>query len=307
MMKNSEKTADFIEELQRSENIIDLLRNRGLHLTKFAGKLTGDAETVGILLVGSVAEGYATDASDIDFLILSYSNRDEVDFSTSLSIESGNSLETLTYLDGVEINTEVVLWDDHVTIAESLAKLSADVALNRHISKMPMIDNYTLRFLHRLRTGIVVYGEDVIEQFRTDFHIDSLPLYISIKKFVLARESLEDAKSADPEVFGLIEFICRDVIEHCCLSLAAANGFTSQSRRFVLNWIADLTEAEQEFPLFVRLRERLIGIVPLPPAEKSALVDEIEGLVQATMSVLQMDHTRRRLLDQIFADISYAQ
>jgi predicted nucleotidyltransferase len=305
-MKDSEKTLAFIKELQSSDNILGLLQKRGLNLTRFATKLTGDADSVGILLVGSVAEGYATDASDIDFLVLSHSDRDEIDFSTSLQIESGNSLETLTYLDGVEVNTEVVLWDDHAALAESLDKLSADVAQNRHITKMPMIDNYALRFLHRLRTGTLVHGDDVVEQFRTNFHVDSLPLYISIKKFVLARESLEDAQSADHEIFGLIEFICRDVIEHCCLSLAGAHGFTSQSRRFVLNWIANLPDTNPDFQLLTQLREKLVSITQLQPADKAPLVAEIEGLVQSTKSALQKDHTTRRLLDQIFADISYA-
>ncbi|MCP1845980.1 putative nucleotidyltransferase [Bradyrhizobium sp. USDA 4524] len=306
-MKDTARTESFINELRHSDNLLELFQKKGFSLEKFSRQLTGSIDDVGILLVGSVAEGYATTSSDIDLLVLSYVSRDEVDLSDNLRIESGKSLETLVYLDGVEINVEVVLREDYDHVAKSLDKIAADAALGRGMTKMPMIDNYSLRFLHRLRTGIVVEGEAVIDEFRNDFRVQSLPLYLAIKRIILARESLEDAKSSDPAVYGLVEFICRDIIEHACLALAAARGFTSQSRRFVLNWINQRSGEEQQLALLHALRRQLVETRALEPAAKSELVRRTEGLYVEVLKVLQEDYTMRRILDQTFANISYAE
>ncbi|MBX6381657.1 MAG: hypothetical protein IRZ07_01590 [Microbispora sp.] len=305
--KGLKQTSDRLVGLNGKDDVLRFLSQAGFDVRAAAKRLLGDTETTGALLVGSVAEGYQTASSDIDILFLTYSGREEVDTSSRLLIESGSSLELLTYADGVEVNTEIICREDYESLADLLDQMAGTVAMGGQLKKLPMIDNYSLRFLHRLRTGVVLYGEDVIEEFRADFHVRALPLYLSIKYLILARESLEDARTSSPETYGLVEFICRDVLEHCLLALAAAEGFTSQSRRFVMNWIAALPDGAEHGEALRAIRSALLNRAVLSPGEKSRLIDECARHYAYVVEALRSDPIRRRILDQIFSTISYAE
>ncbi|MFV2144870.1 hypothetical protein [Isoptericola sp. G70] len=295
-----------LTELRGKDEVLAFLRASGFDVAAAARAQFGDGEPVGALLVGSVAEGYQTASSDVDILFLTYAERDDLRTSSSLLIESGRSFETLTYADGVEVNTEVICRDDYDSLADRLDHVAGAMAVGAQMSKLPMIDNYSLRFLHRLRTGIVLFGDDVVDEFRVDFHVQALPLYLSVKYLVLARESLEDARSASHATPGLVEFICRDILEHCLLALAAGQGFTSQSRRFVMNWLADAAPDAPHGEWFRALRSRLLTRTVVGSDAKQALVDEASEAFEYVRSALREDPVRRRVVDQVFARITYA-
>lgn len=301
------RASERLVELSGKDDVVDFLAEAGFDVAGAAKSLFGGIETSGAMLVGSVAEGYQTASSDLDILFLTYADREDVDTSSSLLIESGASLEQLTYAKGVEVNTEIICHEEYAPLAQTLDEMAGKLALGGQLTKLPMIDNYSLRFLHRLRTGVVWYGDDVIEEFRDDFHVNSLPLYLSIKYLILARESLEDAKTSSRDTVGLVEFICRDVLEHCVLSLAAAEGFTSQSRRFVMNWIAGLPAGAEHGQALRDLQISLLNRTAVPAEEKGRLVDECDRHYEYVLEALRSDPVRRKILDQIFSSIFYAE
>jgi predicted nucleotidyltransferase len=296
-----------LEGLMGKDDVLRLLSRSGFDVAAAATRFLGDLDIVGALLVGSVAEGYQTASSDVDILFLTYAAREKVDTSSTLIIESGASRETLTYTAGVEINTEIVCREDRAALADSLGLMVHTLASNGQFSTLPMIDNYSLRFLHRLRTGIPLFGEEVIEKFQNDFQVHALPLYLSIKYLVLARESIEDATAASVNTPGLVEFICRDILEHCLLALAATAEFTSQSRRFVMNWIETLPDDAPHATTLRDIRDRLLNRSIVPAEQKSQLVEECTRCFQDVLAAFGEDPVRRAVVDQIFATISYAE
>lgn len=305
--KGVKRASDRLAGLKGKDDVLGFLKETGFDLTRTAKNLLGGIETTGALLVGSVAEGYQTAGSDLDILFLTYAERDDVDTTSDLLISSGSAVEFLTYADGVEINTEVICREDYESLSGTLDQVAGAVAVGGPLKKLPMIDNYSLRFLHRLRTGVVLFGDDVIEQFRADFHVHSLPLYLSVKYLVLARESLEDAKTASLETRGLVEFICRDVIEYCLLSLAASHGFTSQSRRFVMNWVADLPGGTEHLEALHEIQTSLLTNGDIPTDQKPQLIGRCVKHYEYVLAALRADPVRRKVLDNIFASISYAE
>jgi predicted nucleotidyltransferase len=302
----SKNLSGELEGLTDKDDVLRFLNRSGFDVAAAATRLLGEPKIVGALLVGSVAEGYQTASSDVDILFLTDAAREEVKTSSVLIIESGASRETLTYAAGVEINTEIVCREDRAALADSLGLMVGTLASNGQFSKLPMIDNYSLRFLHRLRTGIPLFGEEVIEKFQADFHVHTLPLYLSIKYLVLARESLEDAIASSVNTAGLVEFICRDILEHCLLALAAAAGFTSQSRRFVMNWIDTLPDNAPYATTLRDIRDRLLNRSMVSAEQKSQLVKECTVCFQNVLAAFREDPVRRGVVDQIFATISYA-
>ncbi|NEN79551.1 hypothetical protein [Nocardioides zeae] len=292
--------------LRSKQDVLAFLRSTGFDVARAArATFTGD-EPVGTLLVGSVAEGYQTASSDIDILFVSYTSRVNLRSGGHLVISSGQSSETLTYASGVEINTEVVCWEDYSSLADKLDQVAGATARGGGLTKLPMLDKYTLRYLHRLRTGLVLDGADVVDQFRADFHVGSLPLYLSVKNLVLAREALEDARSAPHETAGLVEYSCRNVLEYCLLAFAAALGFTSQSRRFVMNWIDGLNDDDPHLPALVELRDRFLSNHALAPEQKAHLIAGASASFEVVRSALREDRVRRRVIDRIFESIPYA-
>lgn len=304
--EGKKKSSDLLVALRGADDVRGFLTDAGFDIERVVRNILGDTRGVGALLVGSVAEGYQTASSDVDILLVTYADREDVDVSSRLLIESGSSLELLSYASGIEVNTEIVCRDDHDALADRLDRLAGSVALGQSLSKMPMIDNYSLRFLHRLRTGVILFGDDVVDQFRSDFHVHALPLYLSIKYLVLARESLEDAQAASAETPGLVEFICRDVIEHLVLATAASEGFTSQSRRFVLDWLHRDAPTGVARDRLERLRVLLLDQRARDSGAKSALVAECSDQYAAVLDLLLADPVRRSTIESIFSRISYA-
>lgn len=287
------------------DDVLRFLDDAGYSLTGTAEELVGSAGDAGILVVGSVAEGYQTAASDLDILFLTYGDPDDAP-PAGVRIEAGASSEILTYTGGVEVNSEVIFHRNYAQLATTMQEMMGALATGQELQRLPMFDMYTLRFLHRLRTGIVLSGDDVITRFREDFQVDALPLYLSVLNVVTARERLEDARTSSTEVVGLVEFACAEIIEACIMTLAAAGGFTSQTRRSVMNWIAELPEDFQLAATLHAMRSALFDCGIRPPEHKAALVDECATHVERTFEVLRSDPVAAKVLDDIFSMISYA-
>lgn len=292
--------------LHGKNDVITFLRSAGFDVDRAVRDAFGEDKPVGVLLVGSVAEGYQTPSSDIDLLFITYAERDSLRSSEQMVIWSGRSSETLTYADGIEINTEVICRDDYALLADQLDQVGGAAAMGSDLTKLPMLDKYALRFLHRLRTGIVLFGSDVAEEFRADFHVGSLPLYLSVRNLVLAREALEDARSASTATTGLVEFICHNTLEYCLFAFTSSLGFTSQSRRFVMNWLDSLGENDPHREALYDLRARFIEGRMLSPEEKPGLIEQVAGTYEMVRTVLREDPVRRQVIDQVFDRIAYS-
>ncbi|MBN9795619.1 hypothetical protein DMP17_44695 [Pseudonocardia sp. TMWB2A] len=306
-MIGAKRPSERLETLRDKTEILDFLVESGFDLDDSVRTQVGPVETTGVLLVGSVAEGYQNQASDVDILYLTYSPRQDLPPCPELFLEAGSSLESLIYRGGIEVNTEVIAFDAYASLAASFSRLVDGLSDGGQLDRVALYDEYALRLLHRLRTGMVLQGEDVVSRFRTDFRVDALPLYLSVHYLVDARESLEDARKSSRSTPGLVEYICRLIVETCLLALGAARGFTSPTRRHLLSWLeASVTGSDDADVMLRRMRDSLLNQRPLTPGEKSVAIAECERYYAHTEEVLRSDPLTSGVIDQVFAQISYA-
>jgi predicted nucleotidyltransferase len=225
--------AQFEAALRRREtDIDDLLRG-----------LVSGGQPIGVLLGGSIAEGVANPSSDVDLLVLLEDNA-EITPSDGLNLRPGRAVETVTYRAGVEFNIEMFRQRDVLRLIESFVQMAPALYDPHELDAIPMLQPYDLRFLHRLRTGWILRGPEVVDRWRDELMVDLLPIYLTVRHLNAFNELFEDAL-AFREIHPPASFLTsRTCIEHCLQALLACRGFTSQAKKWIPYWIDRLPVKE---------------------------------------------------------------
>lgn len=161
-------------------------------------RLLGWPASDGVLFVGSVANGLATSASDLDFIVL----RDATDPINRVAGERGLVVNEvfvstfidriLTQLDGVELD----IWLVSKAKASSLAEvLAAAVDNDGSIRSLPGLQYLEAKFLASVYRGTVVQGDETVARWREWLRIEHLPALRTANLMVEALSYLEDAAS----------------------------------------------------------------------------------------------------------------
>ena len=158
---------------------------------------------VGVLLVGSHAEGIATAVSDLDVLVLLEGDEElpPPGAGASLVPVAASSTVVERYLllaHDLELDVEVVR-DTRIAGVETMTGEFALVAGGEVPATrgLPTLQTLELRVLSRLRTGIPLGGAERVESWRRRLHLDLLPHFVAAVAFVRALSYAEDAYSID--------------------------------------------------------------------------------------------------------------
>jgi hypothetical protein len=205
-----------------------------------ARHLAPGAKPEAILLSGSLAEGQGNAESDIDILVLVESALDLAPERHSLRLTTGQSSEVLVYCDGLEFNLEFVARDQQARLLASLVALAPALYDASEVERFTIIERFDLRFLHRLRTGWVLEGDNAVERWRDEFLVDLMPTYLAIRYFFEYRESAEDLASLRLSHPPSVPYVARQCAESLLAALLAASGFTSQSRKWFVRAVENL-------------------------------------------------------------------
>lgn len=208
------------------------------------------------LLVGSLAERTGNAASDVDLMVI-LQHEDALKVGDDHPrLDHGKSFEILIYETGIELNIKFVLWRDVLPIKATLEGLLAAIGDPSGVSSIPFLPSWELRFLHKLRSGWLLAGGNLVEEWRDALMTNLLPPYLAVRHFNEFDEWLEDASAMVEEHPASAIYAARSGAESALVALLAAQGFTSPSRKWIFHWMRQC--ANQEFEHIFSLGRSLL-------------------------------------------------
>ncbi len=280
------------------------LARRGVNLHQEISNLLVPDAKYAVMVVGSIAEGTATPVSDVDFLVLldrADSLREE---RVSLSVQTGRSQEFLSYHDGIELNLEFRAWDNMREIRRQVLSMGPSVQ-KKGSAKLVIFERFELQFLHRLRTGWVLTGEEIVEAWRAKLAVDFLPIYLGLRNYVLGRETFEDACATVGNGTAESIYTARNCAESALLGLFGFLGYTSQTRRFMFRWIESLGVTENTE--VARVGFRLLFPQPsLDASQQMKYLREVNDFMASVRAMLFRSDRAGRFLGDFEQSVNYA-
>jgi predicted nucleotidyltransferase len=240
------------------KNAEAFLADRGIALGDVAELIRPLGEGEGLVLGGSVAEGFANDDSDVDLLLLGgYLGADGIVFQ-----DSACEISTLLHEKGLEISVEAWRSEDLDRVARRMATNVEMIRAPETLRRAELIGHDSeLRLLHRLRTGVVLGNREVVEAWRERLFSDFLPAYLTL--FCLNRHfgTREDALA---EWMGGHRRSCTHLFRESALGLAGALLAASGETHPNVRWRVRLLERERD-ALPDGVGDRLLDWICAPP------------------------------------------
>jgi predicted nucleotidyltransferase len=213
---------------------VETLRAHGVDLERILSELVSDPAACGVLLTGSLAAGNGTPSSDVDLMVLMPHRTTLVANREGVRFKNSRFSEALQYCDGIEVNIELA---ERARVAEIMTWMTAIApALYKpsELKFIPIIDGPELRFLQRLRTGVPLLNPGLVASWRDEFLVDLLPTYLAVRHFMEVHEYLEDAISHRAFSEESSRHVARISVEEALISILAALGVTSASRKWLV-------------------------------------------------------------------------
>jgi predicted nucleotidyltransferase len=160
--------------------VLAAIAGTGLDLDALVAELVIDPATVSVLLVGSLAEGLGTTASDVDLLVLADSPADQRAGVTEMEHGGGATVEFRRFEHGIEINPEVAFRSEMRPIVGAFLELAPLLYQPDAPIRFPRLTGHQVRLLHRLRTGVIWSGPERVEMWRDELYTQLLPPYLTL-------------------------------------------------------------------------------------------------------------------------------
>ena len=210
---------------------------------KFSGHVCNPARRL-VCCWGSLAEGLGNRAADVDLLVL-VDDRDAVRRNLEgLAMQAGRAVEALLYRNGVEINLEIFVREDVERLMTSFVSLAPALYNPVDLKRLPLLQAYDVRFLHRLRTGWTLRGEPTVEMWRDEFMTELLATYLAVRHLNNFDEFLEDAQSLVGSPHHSCVYVGRLAVEFGLFSILAHEGFTNPGKKWLLEMCAKVQSAD---------------------------------------------------------------
>ena len=290
--------ATYVEELN------ELLSKSGIDLKSIVQTYIIPSKPYSVLVSGSIAEGNANAESDLDLLVLIDSDVDFLPSSEDINIEYGSSLEVLFYHNGIEINIDFMARNRLNDLIESFVSVAPALYNPAELRSLPIVGWEDLQFLHRLKTGWVIYNSEMVAQWQDEFIVELLPIYSSVRDYFEGIEMLEDTVSSSSSSQHVCHFMGRKSVEYALYALLAKEGYTSQSRKWTLHWCERLKSR----PIYQLLEEGIDLLFPNTPVtelENSTYVKNITCFYQKVRQELDSDPAIAKAITYLRGEINY--
>ena len=152
----------------------------GLDLDALVAELVVDPATVSVMLVGSLAEGLGTTASDVDLLVLADSPADRRAGVTEMEHGGGATVEFRRFDHGIEVNPELAFRSEMRPIVGAFLELAPLLYQPDASVRFPRLTGHQIRLLHRLRTGVIWSGPDRVAMWRDELYTQLLAPYLTL-------------------------------------------------------------------------------------------------------------------------------
>lgn len=212
----------------------ETLRAHGVDLEHILSGLVSDPASCGVLLTGSLAAGNGTPSSDVDLMVLIPHRTSLVTNREGVRFKNSRFSEALQYCDGIEVNIELAERHRVAEIMTWMTAIAPALYKPSELKFIPIIDGPELRFLQRLRTGLPLLNPGLVASWRDEFLVELLPTYLAVRHFMEVHEYLEDAISHRPFSEESSRHVARISVEEALVSILAALGITSASRKWLV-------------------------------------------------------------------------
>lgn len=212
----------------------ETLRAHGVDVEHLLSGLVSDPASCGVLLTGSLATGNGTPSSDVDLMVLVPHRTSLITSKEGMRFKNSRFSEALQYCDGIEVNIELAERGRVAEIMTWMTAIAPALYKPSELKFIPIIDGPELRFLNRLRTGIPLLNPDLVTSWRDEFLVELLPTYLTVRHFMEVHEYLEDAISHKAFSEESSRHVARISVEEALVSILAAQGITSASRKWLL-------------------------------------------------------------------------
>jgi len=294
-----------IHELHACRSGAELLAGleaAGVHIHERVAALLRPGCPFALLAVGSVAEGTATPESDLDLMVLIDSEDDFVASANVLNLAAGRSREVLFYIEGLEVNIDFMSRDRMEPIIESMLSLAPALYDPRDVKEVPLLAPGDVTFLHRLRTGWVLEGDDTVALWRDEFMVDILPMYLGVRCYYSSVELLEDAISVLRGPSPAAYHVGRSCVEYTLMAVLTQEGFTSMNPKWLVHWVH---RTGGDTRALLDRGARLLFPVVGGPDEERAYVGEVAAFVRGARARLDRDPAIARAIEYLRGEIAY--
>jgi predicted nucleotidyltransferase len=259
----------------------------------------------GIIVTGSLIDGNANSSSDLDIKVLTntpYVLKDNIRNSLILGFDTWK--EVNVFKNGILLSVTIHEREEMERIFRAMQAIAPALSNPEDVKVFSVFGDEELLFMHHLRDGWVVEGEDTVQEWRNLCLVDLLHMHASLKHFLDSLSFYEDALSV--LVLANVKHASTHVgaisARHGVLSLLALEGFTNPNHKWIINNMARTTNPEVK-----SLLDK--GLALMYPAIKNQneadFIEKIEDFLSGVKGVLEANEIVKNVLDIFLSKITF--
>ena len=306
------KRPHTLHECSTPDELVEALRALGIDLGALVYEFVKPSIPVGILVAGSIADGVATEVSDLDVIALlpgagafkARRTREVAGNPVSyLPTRTASTREISLFLEGIEIDVVFVL-NDRVDDGSAPATVEDDLTLSLE-EEDPLVRD---PFLNRLASGWVVHGEDVVSRWRTYYGTERLRIKWIATDFIGAVKLLEDMEAGIGRAPGHVSALGAHAVTYLMSSLLAYHHFYVTSANWMLRVNQLLGRVDQEMAEALRAGAELAFPTLLEsPQEERAYFERVVAYSRRVRELLGREELAAEVIAAAIHDLDIIQ
>jgi hypothetical protein len=283
------------------ERLLAALEAAGIDLVGLVFEFVKPNADPGIIVTGSIANGIATEASDLDVIVLlpaltAMKKRQSRIGDTPVNYmphEDGIRTEVTMIVGGIDININFIA---NPQACEEGVEIDGDP--RRAAANME--DHYQMRFLGRLGNSWAIRNEALVKRWRAYYETDKFRINRIGTEFTAASKNLEDMRASVGKGPGCVGILGVSIVSKAMQALLAYNGFCFVSGKWLRKaneMIAD--PANPSSPLLAEGRRLLFPGLFSTESEEEGYFREVQAFCRAVRDRMSEDEIISIMLDEV--------
>lgn len=227
----------IVHDLYRARNpdeLLAALEARGIDLIGLVFEFVKPHADPGIVVTGSVANGIATEVSDLDVLVLLPSltalkqRRSRIGDSKVhyMPHESESRVEVTTIVHGIDINLQLIA----NAAAAACTDGDGEPALRASVD---LEDHNQMRFLGRLGNCWTIRNAEIVDRWQRYYEVEKFRINRIGREFTAAAKNLEDMHASIGKGPGCAGILGVKIVSRAMQALLAFHGFSFVSGKWL--------------------------------------------------------------------------
>lgn len=295
------KTPHVLHLVKTPEQLLATLEASGIDLLRLVFEFVKPNADPGVVVTGSIANGIATEASDLDLIVLlpalsAMKKRHATIGEVAVNYmphEDGVRTEVTMIVRGIDINVNFIA---NARACEEGVEIEGDprrAAVN-------MEDHYQMRFLGRLGNSWTLRNEALVQRWRAFYEIDKFRVNRIATEFTAAAKNLEDMHASVGKGPGCVGILGVSIVSKAMQALLAYNGFCFVSGKWLRKANQMIADPGNASALLLAEGRRLLfpGLFATE-REEEAYFREVQGFCRAARERISEDEIISIMLDEV--------